>query len=343
MRKQKVAVLFGGCSEEHDVSVKSAIQLAGGLDERRYTGIFIGITRNGIWKRCPYPCQDWESITTGEIFLSPSRGEKGLIQVKGNTFERIDVDVVFPMLHGKGGEDGCIQGLLALSGIPYVGCGVQSSAVCMDKSLTYLLAADAGVAVPEHWVVTGEDLPENLVYPVFVKPARSGSSFGVSKVETPDSLPGAMELARAYDDKILIERAVPGTEVGCAVMGSGGNLITGEADQIRLKHGFFRIHQETAPEQGSQNAEITVPADITDIQAETVKRTAKAVYTALGCRGLARVDLFLRPDGQAVLNEVNTMPGFTCYSRFPRMMAAAGWKLPQLLDRLIASALEGRP
>lgn len=343
MRKWKVAILFGGWSEEHDISVKSAIRLAKSLDGRKYEGIFIGITREGIWKLCPYPCKDWESRSVGEVFLSPSRGMQGLLQIKGDKFQRIGVDVFFPMLHGRGGEDGCIQGLLALSGIPYVGCDVQSSAVCMDKALTYILAANAGVPVPEHWTGTGERLPAgagNLPYPVFVKPARSGSSFGVTKADTPDELLAAIKLAKAYDNKILIERAVSGVEVGCAVMGSGDSLITGEADQITLKHGFFRIHQETNPEQGSQNYEISVPANITDEQAANVKQTAKTVYTALGCKGLARVDMFLCPNGQVVLNEVNTMPGFTSYSRFPRMMEAAGWKLPQVIDWLIDSALK---
>ena len=341
MNKRKIAVLFGGCSEEHDISVKSAVRLAGCLDPERYSPIFIGITKSGIWKRCARPCKDWEKTAGDEVFLSPSRGNRGLIQISGNRFREIDVDVIFPMLHGKGGEDGCIQGLLELSGIPYVGCGVAASALCMDKALTYLIAARAGISVPEHRVFRGAGLPEGLglPYPVFVKPARSGSSFGVSKVSSREELPPAIALAKVYDRKVLIERAVTGIEVGCAVLGSGESLSVGEVDQISLTGGFFRIHQEKSPEQGSENSSITVPANISSLQAQAVKQTAAAVFRALGCRGLARVDLFLCPDGQIVLNEVNTMPGFTSYSRYPRMMEAAGWTLPQVIDRLIEDAL----
>lgn len=342
MNKRKIAVLFGGCSEEHDISVKSAIRLASSLDPQKYIPVFIGITKSGVWKCCTYPCKNWEETAADEVFLSPSRGSKGLIQISGNRFQAVAVDVIFPMLHGKGGEDGCIQGLLELSGIPYVGCGVASSALCMDKALTYLIAAKAGVSVPEHWILRGGHLPDGLhsPYPVFVKPARSGSSFGVTKVFSPEELPSAITLARAFDRKVLIERAVTGIEVGCAVLGSGENLAVGEVDEITLTGGFFRIHQEAAPELGSENSSITVPAGISPEQAQAVKQTAMAVFRALGCRGLARVDMFLCPDGRIVLNEVNTMPGFTSYSRFPRMMEAAGWTLSQVIDRLIEDALQ---
>ncbi len=330
-----VAVLFGGPSEEHDISVKSAVQLAKCLDTAKYIPIYIGITREGVWKRCPYPSKNWEHTAEAEVFLSPSREIHGFIQLQGDTFQHFSVDAVFPMLHGKGGEDGCIQGLLALSGVPFVGCGVASSALCMDKALTYLIAARAGISVPEHRVLNGETAPEELTYPVFVKPARSGSSFGVTKVASPEELPPAIALAKQYDRKVLIEKAVTGIEVGCAVLGSGETLFTGEVDEITLTRGFFRIHQEAAPEQGSENASITVPAQLPAPQIQSVKQTAMAVYRALGCRGLARVDMFLCPDGRVVLNEVNTMPGFTSYSRFPRMMEAAGWTRTQVVDRLI--------
>lgn len=346
MNKRKIAVLFGGCSEEHEISVKSAARLASCLDSEKFIPIFIGITKNGVWKRCAYPCKNWEETAGEEVFLSPSRGIQGLIQISGNRFQRIDVDIFFPMLHGRGGEDGCVQGLLELSGIPYVGCGVAASALCMDKALTYLIAARAGIPVPEHRILQGGESPDGqrFSYPMFVKPARSGSSFGVTKVSSSEGLPSAIALARRYDRKVLIEGAITGTEVGCAVMGSGKTLTVGEVDQITLSGGFFRIHQETAPEQGSENSSITVPADISSAQAQAVKETAAAVFRALGCKGLARVDLFLCPDGQIILNEVNTMPGFTSYSRYPRMMEAAGWTLAQVVEQLVEDALrETRP
>lgn len=172
-----------------------------------------------------------------------------------------------------------------------------------------------------------------------MKPARSGSSFGVSKVEKEKDLCAAINEAEKYDRKVLIEQAVSGSEVGCAVLGTGTDLIVDEVDQISLKHGFFKIHQEAQPEKGSENAAIQVPADLPAEVRERIRETAKKIYQIVGCRGLARVDLFLREDGQIVLNEVNTMPGFTSYSCYPRMMTAAGVTLSELIDRLIELAL----
>jgi D-alanine--(R)-lactate ligase len=256
----------------------------------------------------------------------------------------VRIDAVFPVLHGRSGEDGTIQGLLVLSGIPYVGCGVQASAICMDKSLAYVVARDAGIETPEFHVVAGAGAPwpEELTSPVFVKPARSGSSFGVTRVERREDLAAAIAEARRYDHKVLAEQAVRGTEVGCAVLGRGGDLIVGEVDQITLTHGHFRIHQEATPEQGSENSSVVVPADLPESVRRGIQRTAMAIYTALGCTGLARVDMFLTPDGRIVLNEVNTLPGFTSYSRYPRMMAAAGLSLSDVVDHCLASTLGHR-
>jgi D-alanine--(R)-lactate ligase len=174
-----------------------------------------------------------------------------------------------------------------------------------------------------------------------VKPARSGSSFGVTKVERKDELPGAVDTARRYDAKVVIEEAVAGSEVGCAIMGNGTDLVAGELDQISLSHGLFRIHQESDPERGSENSTVTVPAGIPAGSRLRVQETAKAIYGALGCRGLARVDMFLKDDGEVVLNEVNTLPGLTSYSRYPRMMAAAGLPLAEVIDRLVSLTLTG--
>jgi D-alanine--(R)-lactate ligase len=258
-------------------------------------------------------------------------------------YETIGLDVVLPVLHGKLGEDGAMQGLLELSGIPYAGCDIQSSALCMDKSLTYMVARAAGIATPDFRTLMANETidPGELTYPVFVKPARSGSSFGVSKAAGEDELAGAVEAARQYDPKVLIEGAVVGSEIGCAVLGNDRDLLAGEVDQIALSHGFFRIHQEETPESGSDNATVTVPADISAESRSRVQETAKAVYRALGCRGLSRVDMFLKEDGQVVLNEVNTLPGLTSYSRYPRMMAAAGLPVAEVIDRMVSLALTG--
>ncbi|HET6294222.1 MAG TPA: D-alanine--(R)-lactate ligase [Kribbella sp.] len=338
----RIGILFGGCSEEHPVSVKSAQEVATHLDPEKYEPFYIGITKDGAWKLCDGPDGDWESGRPA--VLSPDRSVQGLLVLEQGRYETISLDVVLPVLHGKLGEDGAIQGLLELSGIPYVGCDIQSSALCMDKSLAYLVAGNAGIATPNFWTVPANENigPDRLTYPVFVKPARSGSSFGVSKVSRKEELSAAVDAARQYDSKVLIEEAIVGSEVGCAVLGNDGDLISGEVDQIVLSHGFFKIHQESSPESGSDNSTVVVPADISPASRSLVQETARAVYRALGCRGLARVDLFLTEDGKVILNEVNTFPGMTSYSRYPRMMDAAGLSRAEVIDRLVSLAVTGK-
>jgi D-alanine--(R)-lactate ligase len=333
MSRLKLGLVFGGAGEEHPISVKSAREVARHLDTEKYEPFWIAITQDGDWKLCDGPDADGDGRPA---VLSPDHSTRGLLVLEQGRYEVIGLDLVLPLLHGKFGEDGAIQGLLELSGIPYAGCDVQSSALCMDKSLAYIVAASAGIATPNHWTVAaGEDVEaERLTYPVFVKPARSGSSFGVTKVSRREELPSALQSARLYDSKVVIEEAVVGREVGCAIHGSDLDLFAGEVDQISLSDGFFRIHQELTPEQGSDNASVTVPAAISAASRSLVQETAKAIYRALGCSGLARVDMFLTDDGRVVLNEVNTLPGMTSYSRYPRMMAAAGRPFAEVIDRI---------
>jgi len=341
MPRLRIGIVFGGCSEEHPVSVKSAREVARSLDTEQYDPCWIGITSDGAWKLCDGPDPGWEDGRPA--VLSPDRSAPGLLVLDDGRYERANLDVVFPVLHGTLGEDGAIQGLLELSGIPYIGCDVQSSVVCMDKSLAYVVARSVGIATPRFWTVAPDEkvATEELSYPVFVKPARSGSSYGVSKVTREEDVHAAVEEARRYDAKVLVEEAVVGSEVGCAVLSDGDGLVVGQVDRIALSHGFFKIHQEQDPEAGSENASFIVPADIPAESRLLVQETAKTLYRALGCTGLARVDLFLRDDGTVVLNEVNTMPGMTSYSRYPRMMAAAGLSLSEVVDRLVAHALRG--
>lgn len=341
MSRLSVALLFGGASEEHDVSVRSAMQVAAALDSSRYETAHVGITRQGAWRLCSGPREGWDDGHGQAAVLSPDREAHGLVVDDGAHRRIVPIDVVLPVLHGRTGEDGAVQGLLELAGIPYIGCGVAASAVCMDKSLAYLVARQAGVPTPE-FAVLGPDvqeLPGHLTLPVFVKPARSGSSFGVTRVDRVEDLAEALTAARRFDDKVLVEEAVVGTEVGCAVLGRGRDLLVGAIDRIDLRHGFFRIHQEADPDKGSENAVVTVPADLPADVRDRIAHTARALYGALGCDGLARVDMFLRDDGRILLNEVNTMPGFTAYSRYPRMMAAAGIPLGEVIDRSIALAM----
>jgi D-alanine--(R)-lactate ligase len=343
MARLKVGIIFGGCSEEHPISIKSAQEVARHLATAKYEPFWIGITKSGVWKLCNGPGADWENGSCRSAVLSPDRGVRGLLVLEQGRYDTIGLDVVLPVLHGKLGEDGAMQGLLELSGIPYAGCDIQSSALCMDKSLTYMAARAAGIATPNFWTVGAHESvdPDRFAYPIFVKPAGSGSSFGVSKVSRREELPSAVETARQYDSKVLIEEAVVGSEIGCAILGTDLDLIAGEVDRIALSHGFFRIHQESDPERGSDNSTPIVPADISAGSRSLVQETAKTVYRALGCSGLSRVDMFLKEDGTVVLNEVNTFPGMTSYSRYPRMMAAAGLPLAEVIDRMVSLALTG--
>lgn len=344
MPRLRVGIVFGGSSEEHPISVKSAQEVAKSLDTDKYEPFWIGITNDGAWRLCDGPAADWDNGSCRPAVLSPDRSAGGLLVLDNGRYVTVRLDLVFPVLHGKLGEDGAIQGLLELSGIPYVGCDVQSSAVCMDKSLAYVVARSAGIATPDFWTVAANEkvAPGPFTYPVFVKPARSGSSFGVSKVTREEELLPAVKAARQYDSKVLVEEAVVGSEVGCAILSERFGLVAGEVDRIALSHGFFKIHQEKDPEGGSDNSTFIVPADISAESRLLVQETAKTLYRALGCRGLARVDLFLREDGTVVLNEVNTLPGMTSYSRYPRMMAAAGLPLSDVVDRLVLQTLRGR-
>jgi D-alanine--(R)-lactate ligase len=340
MSKLKIAIIFGGRADEHSISVKSAVEVAQNLDSEKYEPYWIGITKDGAWKLCDGPDTDWQKGRP--VTLSPDSSVHGLLVQVGKQYKTIRLDVVFPVLHGKFGEDGAMQGLFELSGIPYVGCDIQSSALCMDKSLAYMVARNAGIATPNFWTVMALEYidPDQFTYPVFVKPARSGSSFGVSKVSQKEELSGALEDAKRYDSKVLIEEAVVGSEIGCAILGNGKDLIAGEVDRVVLSHGFFRIHQERKPEDGSENATFIVPADISAEARLLVQEVAKTLYRALGCKGLARVDMFFKEDGTVALNEVNTLPGLTSYSRYPRMMAAAGLPLTKVIDRIVSLALE---
>ena len=257
--------------------------------------------------------------------------------------EAVHLDAAFPVLHGKNGEDGTVQGLLELAGIPVVGCGSLASAVCMDKETAHAVARDAGIPVPAFFSVRkglydpaqAAAEAEKLGYPLFVKPSRAGSSFGVSRVEEPAQLAPAVEAAFRHDGEILLEEAIPGFEVGCAVLGNR-ELTVGAVDEVELSRGFFNYTEKYT----LQTSAIHCPARIAPQKAAEIRETAKVLYRALGCRGFARVDLFLTPWGEIVFNEVNTIPGFTPHSRYPAMMRAAGIPFRELVSRLIQLGAE---
>ena len=340
-----ILVLFGGWSTEYEVSLQSACAILGHMDARQYAPLPVGITREGQWRYFPGPLfhletGDWQDQPACvPCTLSLDRGARQLLLSDGR---RLPFEAVFPVLHGKNGEDGTVQGLLELAGIPVVGCGVLASALCMDKDVAHRLVQAAGVAVPPSILFRAgeglDTLPErtaSLTYPLFVKPARAGSSFGITKVEEPGVLAEAVAAALAHDSKVVIEEAVPGFEVGCAVLGNEV-LTVGHVDEIELSGGFFNYTEKY----GLITSSIHMPARISQEKETEIQATAQLIYRALECSGFARVDLFLTPDGRIVFNEVNTIPGFTAHSRYPNMMRSIGLEFGPLLDRLIGLAVD---
>ncbi|MDO4481813.1 MAG: D-alanine--D-alanine ligase family protein [Bacillota bacterium] len=352
MKKLNVAVIFGGYSSEYAVSLKSAHNVITHLDREKYEIIPVGITKNGDWFRY---YGDIDKIITDEwntkqdcspIVLVPDRSAKGILEIRSGAHQFTKIDVLFPVIHGRTGEDGCLQGLFELTGIPYVGCGVLSSAIGMDKDIAHRIVQTIGVKTTKYVVADGKEAvddiirrAEGLTYPLFIKPACAGSSIGVSEVTNIDEFKAAVEEAAKYGSKIKIEEKVVGSEVGCSIMGTGDNLVIGEVDEIVLEYGFLNTHLQANPEKGSVNSSIRIPAAYPEEIREKIKETAVAIYKVMECKGLARVDMFVTKDNEIYLNEVNTMPGFTTYSRFPLMMQGKGIEIEEVLDFMINDAL----
>jgi len=347
MKKLTVAVLFGGCSSEYSVSLESAHSVMTHMDRSKYIPVMIGISSRGEWFRFD---GDVEKIA-GDTWcnaadctpaaISPDRSAHEVLVFHPGGVERISIDAAFPVLHGRNGEDGTVQGLIELAGIPLVGCGTLASALCMDKDRAHKLAHVAGIAVPSAFVL-GKDMEiekvlesaDKLGYPLFVKPVKAGSSYGITKVQDRSELPAAVRLAFDYDDRVIVEESISGFETGCAVMGDD-RLTVGEVDEIELADGFFDFTEKYT----LKTSVIHVPARISPEKAAEIKQVAKTVYAALGCRGFARVDMFLTPSGRIVFNEANTIPGFTSHSRFPTMMKAAGISFEQMISNVIELAV----
>jgi len=353
MRNKSVAVIFGGYSPEYEVSLASASAVISHMDQSLFQTVLIGITREGDWYYYPGDVSRIENDTwrdTGcfPACLSPDRSRHELLVFREKEIEHIPIDVVFPVLHGRNGEDGTVQGLCELAGIPLAGCGTLASALCMDKDRAHKLVSLAGIRVPASELIQPDFPPEQIDalaekvgYSLFVKPVKAGSSYGITKLDTRDKLLDAVKTAFQFDDCVLLEEAIPGFEVGCAVLGND-DLMTGEPDEIELQDGFFDYTEKY----NLITSKIHVPARISKERASEIKEAGKKIYRALGCRGFARVDLFLKPDGELVFNEVNTIPGFTSHSRYPGMMKAAGVSFEALISNVISLAENnegGRP
>jgi D-alanine-D-alanine ligase len=366
-QRPRVLLLFGGRSSEHSVSCVTAAGVLGALDPETYEVVPVGITRSGAWQLVDPASKvlDPDALASGhtpeitDVGEHVRLGENGTdhasavqsVTPAGAIADLGRVDVVWPLLHGAYGEDGTIQGMLELAGIPYVGCGVAASAVGMDKHLSKLAFEAAGLKVGPYEVITDRDWQrdaraalaqcEHLQRPVFVKPARAGSSVGITRVDVGEDLEAAIEVARREDPKVLVEQGIVGREIECGVLdGAGATLprasYPGEIVVDAPLQGFYDFDTKYVH---TSAAKTVCPADLTDQQTEAIREQAVRAFEAVGGEGLSRVDFFLDADGTWVINEINTMPGFTPHSMYPQMWAATGVPYPELVDQLLQLAL----
>ncbi|WAL73974.1 D-alanine--D-alanine ligase [Kitasatospora sp. YST-16] len=361
--KPRVAIVFGGRSSEHGVSVVTAASVLRSIDRSKYEVLPIGITHEGRWAlvgdeparmaitdgRMPDVDQVAES-TEGQVVLPAAPGDREVVWSEPGAAPKVlgEVDVVLPLLHGPWGEDGTLQGLLELSGVPYVGSGVLASAVGMDKEFTKRIIESLGLYAGEYTVLKPREWESEagraaareriaaLGLPLFVKPCRAGSSIGITKVKDLADLDAAVEEARRHDPKVIVEKGVEGREIECGVLEFEDGPRASVPAEV-LVDGDFEFYDFEA--KYIDSSEVRIPADLTDAERAEIRRQAVEVFEGLGCEGLARVDFFLLADGRWMVNEVNTMPGFTPISAYPKMWEATGVPYAELIDRLLAAAL----
>ena len=350
--KLSLAVIFGGVSSEHEVSRMSVTSILENLSNERYEVHMVGITKEGRWLLYTGPVEDilsgaWEQGPVTPAFLSPDPSVHGLVALRDGKAETIHVDVIFPALHGKNVEDGTIQGLFQLSGIPYVGCDTESSAICMDKAVTHSLLSSADIEQAHYlWFYADRfdaapdtiknKIQARLDFPVFVKPSSAGSSVGVSKVERFEDLDQAIRKAAREDKKVVVEEGITGQEVEVAVLGNRDcdASIVGE---IGASAQFYDYDDKYI----NGTSQLYIPARSPQEVSEKIRQTAVRAYRLLGCSGLARVDFFVTAgDNRVILNEINTLPGFTSISMYPKLWMAMGLSYGELLDKLIELALQ---
>jgi len=351
--KINVCILFGGISPEHKVSLRSAESVLNNINKEKYTVLPVGITPEGKWilfggnDYSMLPVGTWDSHPGNcPAAISPVRGQ-GLLCFEGDSVTTRKVDVAFPVMHGENCEDGAMQGLLQMAGIPYVGPHVAASAVSMDKTLTKLVVDHAGVPQAAWQLVRRSDLSrrkeamldlleERFAYPMFVKPAGTGSSVGVSKAANRDALAEALESAAKYDDKVLVEEFIHGREIEVAVMGNE-NPVASICGEIDSGADFYDYDAKYITDTSTSYIPARIPEDVQ----EDVREQAVKVYSAIGCQGLSRVDFFVTFEGnRVVFNEINTLPGFTSISMYPKLFAASGIPYSQLIDELLKLAME---
>ena len=338
MSKSRVAIICGGKSSEHEISCVSANGILNAIDRNKFEPVLIGITKSGKWLLLPDDSNF--SIVNGALPTVPESGIEVSITSLGLVAggKQLAIDVAFPVLHGPYGEDGTIQGLFEMIGIKYVGSGVLASAVSMDKSYAKPIFAAAGLSVAAGIVVTSKnfELPSNLIFPLFVKPARSGSSRGTTKVKQKSDLASAVEHALSFDTKVIIEQAVAGKEIECAVLQADGKITASEVGQISIssKFEFYDFQAKYL----DNSMELIVPADLPAGVQSKIQQAAITAFNAAGCEGLARVDFFYSTQGEIIINEINTMPGFTPTSVYPKLIEKNGINYQELITKLITTA-----
>ncbi len=347
MKKLSVCVLFGGASSEHSVSEVSASAVLGAIDREKYDVHPIGITNDGRWlyfegKTAEIKNHTWEEDKVTPAVISPDCEDKCIIKF-GEKQEKIKIDVVYPVLHGKNGEDGTIQGLCQLAGIPYAGSGVIGSAVCMDKCVAKILFEKAGIPQAD-WVelklgdkVDFELIEEKLGYPCFIKPSSAGSSMGVSKANNRKELEDGINLALKHDYKVLIEEAIDAREVECSVMGNLNPVTSDVLGEIKPANEFYDFEAKYEDEE----SKLMIPAPVDKATQEKIMEYAKKAYKICECRGYSRVDFFVeKTTGDIYLNEINTIPGFTPISMYPKLWESSGVSMKDVIDRHIEFALK---
>lgn len=351
MGKIKICVIFGGNSSEHEISLISARNVINNLDKEKYEIYKIGITKGGQWylyegDTTKIESGEWEKTNVHKAIISPDAGDKCILLFKGHDVSKIKIDVVFLALHGRNGEDGTIQGLLELAGIPYAGPKVLSSAICMDKAFTKLVLKANNIPQAD-WLVFKicdlefpskiiEKVNEKFTYPVFVKPCNGGSSFGATKVKSQEELINAVQSALEFDDKALVEEFINAREIECAVIGNDTPNVSLFGEVITNSE-FYDFDTKYV----NNNSYVQIPADIKKEQSKIMTDLAQRAYTALECKGFTRVDFFIdKSTGRIMLNELNTIPGFTDISMFHMLWQKNGVPLNELLNKIIALAME---
>ncbi|NNB44745.1 D-alanine--D-alanine ligase [Pseudomonas chlororaphis] len=352
MSKLRVGIIFGGRSAEHEVSLQSARNIVDALDRERFEPVLIGIDKNGHWHlndtsnfliNQENPALIALNQSNRELAVVPGKASQQLLETSSQELLG-HVDVIFPIVHGTLGEDGCLQGLLRMADLPFVGSDVLGSAVCMDKDISKRLLRDAGLAVTPFITLNRAtaartdfaQAQSKLGLPMFVKPTNQGSSVGVSKVTSEAQYNAAIELALGFDEKVLVESAVSGREIECAVLGNDQPIASG-CGEIVVGSGFYSYDSKYIDDQAAQ---VVVPADLSEEVSERIRTLAVEAFQVLGCSGLARVDVFLTQGGEVLINEINSLPGFTRISMYPKLWQAAGMTYSELVSRLIELALE---